>query len=112
MNYVRFRMPNLVAMITLSLLAVAAAVAQSTPPPPPPPHDMLMMHGPGPGGDMLRGEFGEGKTVKGAPLSGDFVVSRETTLADGNRIHNESQTRVYRDAEGRVRREAQPGGDH
>ena len=26
-------------------------------------------------------------------------------LADGNRIHNESQSRVYRDAEGRVRRE-------
>ena len=106
MNYIRFRMPNLVAVVSLSLLAGAVAVAQSTPPPPPPPpHDMLMMHGPGPGGDMLRGEFGEGKTVKGAPLSGDFVVSRETTLADGNRIHNESQTRVYRDAEGRVRRE-------
>jgi len=43
--------------------------------------------------------------VKGAPLSGDFTVSRETVLADGNRIHNESQSRVYRDSEGRVRRE-------
>ena len=53
----------------------------------------------------MRGEFGEGKTVTGAPLSGDFVVSHDTTLADGNRIHNESTSKVYRDAQGRVRRE-------
>ena len=54
---------------------------------------------------MFIGEFGEGGVVKGAPLSGDFIVSHDNTLADGNRIHNESQSRVYRDAEGRVRRE-------
>jgi len=54
---------------------------------------------------MSIGEFGEGQTVTGAPLSGDLIISRDTTLADGNRIHNESQSRVYRDAEGRIRRE-------
>jgi hypothetical protein len=49
--------------------------------------------------------LGEGKQVKGAPMSGDFVVNRDTTLADGTHIHNVSQTKMYRDAEGRVRRE-------
>jgi len=53
----------------------------------------------------MAGEFGEGKTITGSPLSGDIVTSRDTTLADGNRIHNESTTKVYRDAQGRVRRD-------
>ena len=104
MNFTKFGMLNAVAGIVLALLMAAVAVGQSAPPPPPP-HDMMMAHGPGPGGDMVHGEFGDGKIVKGAPLSGDFVISRDTTLADGNRIHNESQSRVYRDSEGRVRRE-------
>jgi hypothetical protein len=66
----------------------------------------MFFGGPGPGGGMMTiGEFGEGKTVKGAPLTGDLVVTRDTTLADGNRIHNESTSRVYRDSEGRIRRE-------
>jgi hypothetical protein len=53
-------------------------------------------------------EFGEGlerKVVTGVPMSGDLIVTRDTTLADGNRIHNQNQTRIYRDADGRVRRE-------
>jgi hypothetical protein len=104
MNSRKFRMPNPIALIVLALLTATMAVGQSAPPPPPPPGGMFG-HGPGPGGDMMRGEFGEGKTVKGAPLSGDLIVSRDTTLADGNRIHHESQSKVYRDAEGRVRRE-------
>jgi hypothetical protein len=53
----------------------------------------------------MGGEFGDGKTVTGAPLTGTLVVTRDTMLADGNKIHNESQAKVYRDAEGRVRRE-------
>lgn len=59
------------------------------------------MGGPGPMG----GDFGDGKTVKGLPLSAVLATVRETTLADGNHIHNESQSKVYRDSEGRVRRE-------
>jgi hypothetical protein len=46
-----------------------------------------------------------GKTVKGAPYSGVEVNETTQTLADGTRIHNESQTQVYRDGEGRMRRE-------
>jgi len=44
-------------------------------------------------------------TVKGAPYSAVEVTETNQMLADGTRIHNESQTNVYRDGEGRVRRE-------
>jgi hypothetical protein len=54
---------------------------------------------------MMGGDFGDGKTVTGAPLTAVVVVTRDTTLADGNKIHNESQSKIYRDTEGRVRRE-------
>jgi hypothetical protein len=46
-----------------------------------------------------------GKTVKGAPYSGVEISESTQMLADGTRIHNESQTQVYRDSEGRMRRE-------
>jgi len=46
-----------------------------------------------------------GKTVKGAPYSAVEVNETTQTLADGTRIHNETQTQVYRDSEGRMRRE-------
>ena len=46
-----------------------------------------------------------GPTVKGAPYSGVEITESTQVLGDGNRIHNESQTMVYRDGEGRVRRE-------
>jgi len=46
-----------------------------------------------------------GKTVKGAPYAGVEVSESTQMLADGTRIHNESQTQVYRDSEGRMRRE-------
>ena len=106
MNSTKFGILNPIVVIALALLGTTAVMGQSAPPPPPPPHDMMMMmHGPGPGGGMMAGEFGEGKTITGSPLSGDIVTSRDTTLADGNRIHNESTTKVYRDAQGRVRRD-------
>ncbi|HLH18551.1 MAG TPA: hypothetical protein VKX45_15120 [Bryobacteraceae bacterium] len=47
-----------------------------------------------------------GKTVKGAPYSGTEITETTQTLGDGTRIHNETQTQVYRDSEGRVRRES------
>jgi hypothetical protein len=46
-----------------------------------------------------------GKTVKGAPYSAVEVSENTQMLADGTRIHNETQTQVYRDSEGRMRRE-------
>lgn len=96
----RHRVTSLAWLLAAALFALGSSLAQA---PPPPPHDM-MMAGPGAmGGGM--GDFGEGKPVKGVPLSGEIVIVRDTTLADGNKIHNESQSKVYRDAEGRMRRE-------
>ncbi len=46
-----------------------------------------------------------GPTVKGAPYSAEEVNDLEQILGDGTRIHNENRTKVYRDGEGRVRRE-------
>ena len=46
-----------------------------------------------------------GMTVKGAPYSGEEVSETNQVLADGTRIHRENRTTVYRDSEGRTRRE-------
>jgi hypothetical protein len=46
-----------------------------------------------------------GMTVKGAPYSADEVTDSNQVLADGTRIHRETKVSVYRDGEGRVRRE-------
>jgi len=88
-------------LVAVVMVITVTGVAQS----PPPPHDVFFIGGPGPAGGMMGGEFGEGKTVTGAPLSGVLIVTRDTTLADGNKIHHESQTKIYRDSQGRIRRE-------
>ena len=46
-----------------------------------------------------------GPPVKGAPYSADEIRETNQVLADGTKIHNESKVTVYRDGEGRVRRE-------
>ena len=46
-----------------------------------------------------------GKTVKGAPYSAESVTETIQTLADGNRIINRITSSLYRDSEGRTRRE-------
>ena len=99
--------------LLLFVLGSLVAAQDDAPPPPPPPMvaGAIAIQGPGPGGGPMMAfhqEFGEGfenKVVTGIPLSADLVVTRDTTLADGNHIHNQTQTKVYRDAEGRVRRE-------
>ncbi len=48
--------------------------------------------------------FGE-KSVKGAPYSAEAVTETTQTLVDGNRIHRKMAATVYRDNEGRTRRE-------
>lgn len=47
-----------------------------------------------------------GPAVKGAPYAADEVRETTQVLGDGTRIHNESKTTVYRDSEGRIRRES------
>lgn len=46
-----------------------------------------------------------GPAVKGAPYSGEEVTEADQVLGDGTHIHNQTRTKVYRDGEGRVRRE-------
>jgi hypothetical protein len=47
----------------------------------------------------------ETKVVKGAPYSATAEAETIQTLADGNRIRNKTTTLVYRDSDGRTRRE-------
>ncbi len=90
---------RLLAILTLSVVALTAAAQEPGPPPPPPPGPghMMDMHGPD--------EPGEGKIVTGIPLTAQIVITHENTLADGNRLFRTSQTTLYRDAQGRTRRE-------
>ncbi|MFY9607229.1 MAG: hypothetical protein WAU45_01280 [Blastocatellia bacterium] len=46
-----------------------------------------------------------GKTVKGAPYSAQAISEHTQTLQDGNRIVHKSTASVFRDSEGRTRRE-------
>jgi hypothetical protein len=46
-----------------------------------------------------------GKVVKGAPYSAEAVTETIQTLGDGNRIVNRITSMLYRDGEGRTRRE-------
>src|SRR5690349_12063804 len=45
------------------------------------------------------------KATKGAPYSADTLIEGAQALADGNRITYRTTGRVYRDSEGRTRRE-------
>jgi hypothetical protein len=46
-----------------------------------------------------------GKVVKGAPYSAEAVTENIQVLGDGNRIINKFSSTIYRDSEGRTRRE-------
>ena len=50
----------------------------------------------------------ENKVVKGTPYSADAVTEFTQTLPDGNRIQRKSESQIYRDSEGRTRREFSP----
>jgi hypothetical protein len=50
-----------------------------------------------------------GKLVKGAPYSAQTVTESVQTLSDGNRIVRKNTAQVYRDTEGRTRREQTVG---
>ena len=68
----------------------------------------LLVQGPPPPGDFvfLGTEMSlSGKLVKGAPYSAQAVTEMTQVLSDGNRIVNKSVAQVFRDSEGRTRRE-------
>jgi TonB family protein len=51
----------------------------------------------------------EGKVVKGEPYSAEAVTETTQTLSDGNHISRKTTTNVYRDGEGRTRRDQSVG---
>ena len=64
-----------------------------------------------PGIRFLGAEPGRpGQVVKGAPYSADVTTEFTQVLGDGNRIHQVTTGRVYRDSEGRTRRETSLAG--
>jgi TonB family protein len=124
----------LLANGTGALFAQTRQKTQPVPPPPPPGHDVLIeRHGgmPGvppppnaeffsmqiaPGAPPAPGEafsfsfmssdmHFDSKVVKGAPYSAESVTESVQVLADGNRITHSSKASIYRDGEGRTRRD-------
>jgi hypothetical protein len=93
-----------------ALLTISAALAQG--PPPGRGAGRMGFDAPhfdapqGPGARFLGAEAGmSGRTVKNAPYSADVVTESTQTLSDGNRIRQSSTAKLYRDSDGRTRRE-------
>ena len=99
------------------ILSSGLARAQEAPPPPPPPPPGPMMHGGGPGDMLMAGPMGDriellgfegmhsGKIVTGAPFSAVAVSVSTQKLSDGNQISRKTQTNLFRDSQGRFRKE-------
>jgi hypothetical protein len=90
-----------------AMLGSAAAVGSQEPPPGPPPQDEFMPGGPIGARMKILGfeEMHPGKVVTGAPYSAVGVTETIQTLADGTTIDRKIQANIYRDGQGRVRRE-------
>lgn len=99
------------AAVLLSAGSHAQSPEPDSAPPPPPPGGHMR----GPGGRGFGGPFGMellgfggphgGKVVTGAPFTATAVGESNRTLADGTKISQKVQSTVYRDAQGRVRKE-------
>jgi hypothetical protein len=87
---------RLILAVIMSGTATAAAFAQGEPTTRLPDKATL---------EFIGGEIGFGAVVRGAPFSGEGVTTVSQTLGDGTRIERRTTARVYRDNEGRVRRE-------
>ncbi len=94
-------------IVFIAALALAGAVrAQEGPPPPPP----------GPGGPpdpLMLVSFEDGfemSVVKGQPYQAEAVTETIHRLADGNTIKRKITAQVYRDSDGRTRRESSFAG--
>ena len=108
-------------------ILTTGAMLSAQEPAPPPPHLQLQLFEPrldGPSGNVMYqmgtpigglrqmavqyigAESGlPGDVVKGKPYSAESVSETTQTLGDGNRIRNTNSSHVYRDADGRTRRE-------
>jgi hypothetical protein len=96
-------------------LSASTVLAQETTPPQPPP--MFMLQAGTPEEDGPAGALGEriellgfegmhsGKVLKGAPFSATATSETMQTLQDGTVIHRTTTSMLYRDSQGRSRRE-------
>jgi hypothetical protein len=91
----------------LAVTFAAAALAQGPPSPPEGGGGRGRGFGrPEPGARFVGAEAGmPGRVVKNAPYSADLVTESVQALPDGNHIRQSSSVKVYRDSEGRTRRE-------
>src|ERR1035441_8722366 len=89
-------------MTIIGLIVLAAGAGAQGPPPGRGGRGRMGFDGSGPGGPNV-GIIRAG--VKNAPFSADVTIESSRTLADGNRIRQTINSKVYRDSEGRTRRE-------
>src|SRR5436853_4428250 len=93
------------------LLVAVGALAQGPDGPRPgggpgPGRGRMGFGGPEMGARFIGAEAGmPGRVVKNAPYSAEVVTESTQTLPDGNRIRQSTAAKVYRDSEGRTRRE-------
>ena len=96
----------------VALFAAALAASAQDPGPRPGRGPGHMGFGPPPGGPEARflgAEAGmPGRLVKNAPYSADVITESTQTLSDGNHIRQSTTAKLYRDSEGRTRREQSP----
>ncbi len=99
------------------LLTAGTPRAQETPPTPAFGHQAEGPEGGGPAGPFaerieLMGFEGlnPGKIIKGAPFSATASSETTQTLQDGNTIHRTTSSALYRDSQGRFRREVTLSG--
>ena len=109
-------------LLTSSLLAGALVLSLGTGRAQDPPAPPAFEHGDGPGGPGPGGPFGErmellgfeglhgGKVVKGVPFSATASSESTQTLQDGTSIHRTTSSALYRDSQGRFRREVTLSG--
>jgi hypothetical protein len=93
-------------VVLSGLVMAAGAMAQ----PPEGPHGRGPGGPGGPGPRMVGAMPGmQGRAVKNAPFAADVVTETTQTLADGSHIKRTNTVKVYRDSEGRTRREQSLG---
>ncbi|MBV9927814.1 MAG: hypothetical protein JOZ96_22535 [Acidobacteria bacterium] len=116
----KFRVFSVAAALLLNALGAAAQERERKVVVAPPDEEIFIAQGPGaplpplPPQVEIRGDnlifmatemSFAGKLVKGAPYSAQAVTESIQTLSDGNRIVRKTTAQLYRDTEGRTRRE-------
>lgn len=106
-----------ISAVFSGIFVLSAGLAKAQETAPLPPSGPVVIQGGEPGGDVMFAPFGGGiellgfegmhggKVVTGAPFSALAVSESTQTLADGNHIVRKTETNVFRDSQGRFRKE-------